>query len=157
MTYNKTGLTYRKWRRIQNFVISFLKEFTYLITCLFFVASRHLVWAIGLHLDGTSEIGRQLFITSSPERETCGRLFDHFACGHHHGFPQWILCTSAVAGLLCGASKSNGIGHNDAYDIAGADMGSACHLYSGKWVKIFQTVTWFGVSYIHTYKILING
>lgn len=83
-------------------------------------------------MDGAAEARRQLLVPPGPEREARGRVLDDAPRGHHHGLPERVLRPSAAAGLLRGAAKSDGAGHDDADDTAGADLGPTCHLHSGK-------------------------
>lgn len=90
-----------------------------------------LVWATGIHMDGTAKTWRQLFIASCTKRKTCRCLFDHIACRHNNGLFKWILCASAATGFLCGAAQSDRAGHNNENDSTSSDMGTARDLYSG--------------------------
>ena len=92
---------------------------------------RSTVWTISIYMDGKAETRRKLFVASSPKWKACGCLLDNAARRHNNGFSQWILCPSIAARLLCGSAESYGIGYHNANDIASANLGTTCYLYSG--------------------------
>lgn len=103
------------------------------LICLFYFIRliSHIVWAVGVHMDGTTKAWRQLFIASCTKWKACRCLFNHFARWHNYGFFKWILCASVTSRFLRGAVEPNGIRLNNANDIASSDMGTTCYLHSG--------------------------
>lgn len=65
---------------------------------LFTSAFQFSVRAAGVHVDGTTEAGRFVLVAPSSIGEARGCVQHDAARGHHHGFSQRVLRSSAAAG-----------------------------------------------------------
>lgn len=80
----------------------YLKLVTKIFSLLFIVRTT------GIHMDGKTEIGWIVFITSGTVGKTCSGLLDDPPRRHYHGFFKRILCSSTFARLLRRFAFTNG-------------------------------------------------